>query len=721
MDTNVKKFKYSSAGKAICILLCVITFLTSCGLMGVSAMSYYYCQNGVPDDFTDSSAFSDVLAISVGNTMDMAYPYDDIDDFYVWYNPPGRVQSSIIRCYAQSDNTDSSHLTDYRISEEEAAEHDIYFIYKAGEISCKGISQEACDKITEYCMTDDNSASMNVYLYLDIPQYEPSNIIEYLTEYDTVIGLRDFHNTAVKYYDNLNTYLFFGAVMLITSFVFGFIYLTAAGRKKEGEPAKLAFIDYVPLEIHFAVYLGIGYGVAALAFNLAEIFYLSKISATIIVLAFGAVWFLLFEFCASVARLAAAERKFYKNFLVYDILKLAYIIVKKSVNLDIKIIRALKKRLKKKGTNIKKLFSALKYKPKMFKKNVIKIALIYVLLNLLALMILSIIWTSYYTDLIYGYGSTFMFLFAFALTAADAGVNIHFFRKVLEYIEKLDVLIETADKHEDVTLDIETLPQSLKILAESMKYTGAELQSAVAKAVRDERLKTELITNVSHDLKTPLTSIITYVDLLSKCDIPDEKAQEYIGVLGEKGAKLKRLIDDLMEASKINSGNVTVTPTNINLYELCLQATVEAQKDFEKADLELIVKESDCHPAIFADGPKAFRIIENLLSNAKKYSAKHSRVYVSVYEENSMGVFEIKNISAQPLDISPEELTKRFVRGDKSRNQEGNGLGLSIAKELCKIQNGRLELAIDGDLFKAKVLLPLSSNKSEKSTNITEL
>ena len=147
----------------------------------------------------------------------------------------------------------------------------------------------------------------------------------------------------------------------------------------------------------------------------------------------------------------------------------------------------------------------------------------------------------------------------------------------------------------------------------------------------------------------------------------------------------------------------------------------ESWKDFEKADLELIVKESDCHPAIFADGPKAFRIIENLLSNAKKYSAKHSRVYVSVYEENSMGVFEIKNISAQPLDISPEELTKRFVRGDKSRNQEGNGLGLSIAKELCKIQNGRLELAIDGDLFKAKVLLPLSSNKSEKSTNITEL
>lgn len=159
----------------------------------------------------------------------------------------------------------------------------------------------------------------------------------------------------------------------------------------------------------------------------------------------------------------------------------------------------------------------------------------------------------------------------------------------------------------------------------------------------------------------------------------------------------------------INSGNITVNPSNLNLYELCLQATVEAQKDFEKAGLELIVKESEDAPAIFADGPKSFRIIENLLSNAKKYSAKNTRVYVSVYRENGMGVFEIKNISAQPLDISPDELTQRFVRGDKSRNQEGNGLGLSIAKELCRVQNGSLEISIDGDLFKAKVKLPLAN------------
>ena len=278
--------------------------------------------------------------------------------------------------------------------------------------------------------------------------------------------------------------------------------------------------------------------------------------------------------------------------------------------------------------------------------------------------------------------------------------------RVCLYVKNLDMIIDASSKHEDIAVDLNSLDLSLKTLAEGMRYTNAELQTAINKAVKDERLRTELITNVSHDLKTPLTSIIVYVDLLSKCDIDDEKAQEYIAVLDEKGKKLKKLIDDLIEASKVTSGNVTITPTNINLSEPCLQATVEAQTDFEKAGLDLVVKSGERQTIVYADGTKTNRIIENLLSNARKYSAKTSRVYVSVYEEDGQGIFEIKNISAQPLDITPEELTERFVRGDKSRNKEGNGLGLSIAKELCSLQHGELELQIDGDLFKARVKLP---------------
>jgi signal transduction histidine kinase len=415
------------------------------------------------------------------------------------------------------------------------------------------------------------------------------------------------------------------------------------------------------------------------------------------------IWLLLFEYCSSVARYALSDKKFYKNFLVYLIGKLIYRLAKGSIKLDGKIARSIKESSKKTHSSLKNLFSILTYKPTKFKRNVLVISILYALANLIALAILFFLWMW-----AFDWGEVLPTFLAIVATLADLGANIFVLAKILNYIKQLDTIIGTASKHQSIDFDVNTLPLSLKTLAESMEYTNAELQSAVARAVKDERLKTELITNVSHDLKTPLTSIITYVDLLSKCDIQDENAQEYIKVLEEKSGKLKRLIDDLIEASKVTSGNITVNLTSLNLYELCLQATIDAQKDFDKAQLELIVKDNGNPPTILADGPKSFRVIENLLSNARKYSAKNSRVYVNVYEDNGMGVFEIKNISAQPLDISPDELTQRFVRGDKSRNQDGNGLGLSIAKELCKAQKGDLEISIDGDLFKAKAKLPLA-------------
>ena len=235
-------------------------------------------------------------------------------------------------------------------------------------------------------------------------------------------------------------------------------------------------------------------------------------------------------------------------------------------------------------------------------------------------------------------------------------------------------------------------------------------------AVRDERLKTELITNVSHDLKTPITSIITYTDLLSKCPQSDEKAKEYMAVLTEKSTKLARLVEDLIEASKLSSGNITLHPMVLDLGELTAQAIGEYQKEFEENRLQLVLDPDLPRVQAFADGSKTYRVLENLLQNAKKYSAVDSRVYVRVYREAQYGVFEIKNISAQPLNISPQELTQRFVRGDASRTKEGNGLGLSIAQELCSAQQGKLELLIDGDLFKARVYLPQPKNALPQDT-----
>ena len=244
------------------------------------------------------------------------------------------------------------------------------------------------------------------------------------------------------------------------------------------------------------------------------------------------------------------------------------------------------------------------------------------------------------------------------------------------------------------------------MLVYAQRYTSEELNRAVEKAIKDERMRSELITNVSHDLKTPLTSIISYVNLLKDCNIEDQRAREYIAVLDEKGSRLKRLIDDLVEASKITSGVITLNLVQLDLGELATQAVVEHQQEFADNGLELIFKGDKKSLTAVADGTKTFRVIENLMSNARKYSAKGSRVYADVYEQDNTAVFEIKNVSAQKLDISANELKERFVRGDKSRNQEGNGLGLSIADSLCKAMHGNMEITIDGDLFKVKVVLP---------------
>ena len=175
-------------------------------------------------------------------------------------------------------------------------------------------------------------------------------------------------------------------------------------------------------------------------------------------------------------------------------------------------------------------------------------------------------------------------------------------------------------------------------------------------------------------------------------------------------------MEDLIEASKLSSGNITLHPMVLDLGELTAQAIGEYQKEFEENRLQLVLDPDLPRVQAFADGSKTYRVLENLLQNAKKYSAVDSRVYVRVYKQGDFGVFEIKNISAEPLNISPQELTQRFVRGDASRTKEGNGLGLSIAQELCSAQQGKLELLIDGDLFKARVYLPQPKNALPQDT-----
>ena len=228
-------------------------------------------------------------------------------------------------------------------------------------------------------------------------------------------------------------------------------------------------------------------------------------------------------------------------------------------------------------------------------------------------------------------------------------------------------------------------------------------EKAIEEGIKSERLKTELITNVSHDIKTPLTSIINYVDLLKKQDIKSEKAKEYIEVLENKSQRLKKLTEDLVEASKASSGNIKLDMQKIRLTELVKQSIGEFEDKFKEKQLKVVTNYPKQDIYIMADNRCLYRVIENLFSNVAKYALENSRVYIDIQKEDKNVIVTIKNISKDSLNISADELMQRFVRGDKSRTTEGSGLGLSISKSLTELQKGKFDLQIDGDLFKIRI------------------
>lgn len=581
-------------------------------------------------------------------------------------------------------NNKVAYKTSDLSAKEIMAKHDSFKI-ENGKIFSEEIPEKTLKSIMQSYRANFKAKDYSLYAYINTSKNEP-NVSNYFE------AMRQFNDYAGKVNDNLVKLAIIDVILLAASLVIAFYYFKIVGKKDDDSPAKLIFIDYIPLLLQLGIVGGSGFGLVMLMVAVYETIYDTSILVAIFAGICFVCWVLLFELCCSIARYSKSGKKFYKHLLLYWLGFALFHIFKFIIKLIVKFFKAWHK-------FNKKLFGTFKlyaYKPKTFVRNIILLSLAFFAVNIALMIIISVFF------------SAALPVFAFVFIAGDIVANTFALRAVCKYFKALDEIIYASSQHINVPMALDTLPQSLKILADSMKYTNAELQNAITKAVKDERLRAELITNVSHDLKTPLTSIITYVDLLKNCDIADPKAQEYIHVLDDKGAKLKRLIDDLIEASKVTSGNVSVNLAPMNLSELCLQSTVDVQQDFDKNNLNLVVKQGEKPVTVTADGAKTFRVIENLLSNARKYSARGSRVYVSVYEQGGKGVFEIKNISAQPLDITPDELTERFVRGDKSRTAEGNGLGLSIAKELCKVQNGELELSIDGDLFKAKVEFPLA-------------
>ena len=243
-------------------------------------------------------------------------------------------------------------------------------------------------------------------------------------------------------------------------------------------------------------------------------------------------------------------------------------------------------------------------------------------------------------------------------------------------------------------------------LADGVNHIGDGLKAAVETSLKDERMKTELITYVSHDLKTPLTSIINYVDLLKKEEMQSEDAKHYLEVLEAKSQRLKHLTEDLVEAAKANSGNIELECMPLAFDELMRQAVGEFEDKFASKNLTVVAAYPEEPAVIMADGRRLYRIIENVLQNAYKYALEGTRIYADLTKDGGVVTFTLKNVSAAQLNISPEELMERFTRGDSSRTTEGSGLGLSIAKDLTKLMDGNFEIRLDGDLFKVIVSFP---------------
>lgn len=258
-----------------------------------------------------------------------------------------------------------------------------------------------------------------------------------------------------------------------------------------------------------------------------------------------------------------------------------------------------------------------------------------------------------------------------------------------------------------IQIDTRKMYGDLKEHVEQLNDLGTAIDHAVDERLKSEHFKAELITNVSHDLKTPLTSIINYVDLLKKLDINDPKAREYLEVLDRKGQRLKKLTEDLVEASKASTGNITVDAVRMDLVEFTQQAAAEYEDRLSAQGLTLIPRMSENPIFISADGRHMWRILDNLLGNCAKYAMEGTRVYLEVTQWDGKASISIKNISRDPIAADPESLTERFVRGDESRTTEGSGLGLSIARSLTEVQGGTFRLSTDGDLFKVTVYFPV--------------
>ncbi len=472
---------------------------------------------------------------------------------------------------------------------------------------------------------------------------------------DQFLTVRSLIQTGHKLRYAVFVFAILGFVALIS--LIGFL-CCAAGRRFAYSSIQLNFLDRIPFDICLCVTAAI-VGIFLIVFDTVR--YFEGLEIVVFLFLGGTV----FYFTALALLLTSATRikthTFWKNNVIYKVCAV--------------------------------LFKWIKITAKFVFFHLRRLPLIIKTLGILAIVIfwggVNLVFNLYKTELLV-IGCVFL-TFWVSLLVLYLAITLQRIKKGGEKI---------ADGDLESKIDTTFMVLDFKDFANKLNNIGDGMQNAVNEKVKSERFKTELITNVSHDIKTPLTSIINYVDLLKKEDIENETAKEYIEVIDRHSERLKKLVEDLVEASKASTGNVSVDLQKCDVAVLLSQALGEFDEKLQKAQITPVLKISGDNVIIKADARHLWRVFDNLLSNICKYSLPDTRVYIEAYTLNGRVFIIFKNISRCELNIDSTELTERFVRGDSSRNTEGSGLGLSIAKSLTELQNGQMEITVDGDLFK---------------------
>ena len=498
-------------------------------------------------------------------------------------------------------------------------------------------------------------------LYRDPYTNEYITVTVYIPE-ETVMN--DDYALIVKFTDFLYsvryTVFFTGGICFLLWIILLCFLYSAAGHRKEGT-VRLNYLDRVPFDIAAAAVIAATVLSFVLVVEAGYGSFVSMMTAAVLVL--SADYFIALAFTMTFAT-RLKTRTLIKNTVIYKVLKFL---------------------LKK----LKSLFAFIGYNLKNIPL-VIRTAAICGAAILFQLIVYGLF--AYNT----GEMVVFWLFFAFAITAIVIYVAITL-QKIKEGGERI------AGGDLDYKIDTKYMYGDFKDFCGTLNNINKGISAAVSEKMKSERFKTELITNVSHDIKTPLTSIINYVDLIKKEEPENEKIREYIAVLDRQSGRLKKLIEDLVEASKASSGSVAVNLAECDPSVLLSQTVGEFDERLKAAGLTAVINTPEKPVRIMADGRHLWRVFDNLMNNICKYSQKGTRVYLDVSESGGRVNVTFKNISAYELNISGEELTERFVRGDRSRSTEGSGLGLSIARSLTEIQGGTLKIDIDGDLFKVTV------------------